>query len=204
MSPTKGSRTFMNRFILLVVLFLLASPRGEAGGGLVLQDDACILRIDFYSAHLTAYQPATSGNEQFCEKLPDTGSTIFVLDYLHPSLKEVPVDFRIIRDVTGQGRFVKLSNVEALGDLEPHSLFYRPPEVRSDASLKVEFEFREKGLYVGVVSAGHPSNDSTYTAVFPIEVGAPKLGFPLVALLVLAVPGIFLIRRYRRLAPAVP
>ena len=192
----------MDRLILMVVLLLLSTPRGEAGGGLVLEDDACVLRIDFYSAHLTAYQPATSGNEQFCQELPNLGSTIFVLDYLHPSLKEVPVDFRIIRDVTGQGRFVKLGNVEALGNLEPYSVFYQPPEVRPDASLKIEYEFKEKGLYVGVVSAGHPSNDSTYTAVFPIEVGARKLSFPLVALLVLSVPGIFLIRRYRRPAPA--
>lgn len=204
MSPTKGSSTFMNRFILVVVLFLLSSPPGEAGGGLVLQDDTCILQIDFYSAHLTAYQPATSGNEQFCEELPDTGKTIFVLDYLHPSLKEVPVDFRIIRDVTGQGRFVKLSNVEALGNLEPHSIFYQPPQVRADASLKIEYEFEEKGLYVAVVSAGHPSNDSTYMAVFPIAVGAPRLGFPLAVLLIIAVPGFFLVRRYRRLASVSP
>jgi hypothetical protein len=203
-SPTKGSSTCMNRFMLMVVLFLLSSPRGEAGGGLVLQDDACILQIDFYSAHLTAYQPATSGNEQFCEKLPNTGSTIFVLDYLHPSLKEVPVDFRIIRDVTGQGRFVKLSNVEALGNLEPHSIFYQRPQVQADASLKVEYEFEEKGHYVAVVSAGHPSNNSTYMAVFPIEVGAPRLGFPLAALLIVAVPGLFLVGRYRRRALAVP
>ena len=97
-----------------------------AGGGMVLEGDVCIIRIDFYSAHFTAYQPDSSGNTQFCQALPDTGDTIFVLDYLHQSLKEVPVDFRIIRDVTGQGDYVKLKHVEEIENIEQHTVFYQP------------------------------------------------------------------------------
>ena len=51
------------------------------GGGVVLSKDTCIITIGFYDAHFTAYQPETSGNEEFCEDLPDDGQTIFVLDY---------------------------------------------------------------------------------------------------------------------------
>ena len=94
---------------------ITAGQRIYAGGGVVLEDDVCIIWIDFYSAHFTAYQPDSSGNEQFCEDLPDTGETIFVLDYLHQSLKEVPVDFRIIRDVTGLGRYARLEQVQEAG-----------------------------------------------------------------------------------------
>ena len=104
--------------VLSLVLSLLCtglwSSSTIAGGGMVLSSDACILEIDFYSAHFTAYQPDTSGNTQFCQELPETGPSIFVLDYLHDSLKDVPVDFRIIRNVTGQGAFVKLKHVEAI------------------------------------------------------------------------------------------
>ena len=167
-----------------------------AGGGLVLEGDVCIIRIDFYSAHFTAYQPDTSGNEQFCRDLPDTGETIFVLDYLHQSLKEVPVDFRIIRDVTGLGRFVKLKHVEEMENIEQHTVFYQPPVVRPDASLKIEYDFTEKGEYIGIVSAGHPSNETIYTAVFPFEVGRSNFAYFAPLLLLLAGITFFIVRRF--------
>jgi len=167
-----------------------------AGGGLVLKDDVCIIQIDFYSAHFTAYQPNTSGNTQFCRDLPDTGETIFVLDYLHQSLQEVPVDFRIIRDVTGLGRFVKLKHVEAIEDIEQHTVFYQSPTIRPDASLKIEYDFAEEGAYIGIVTAGHPSTDTIYTAVFPFEVGGSNFSY-LVPLFVLLAGAAFLVVRRR-------
>jgi len=167
-----------------------------AGGGLVLEGDVCIIRIDFYSAHFTAYQPDTSGNEQFCRDLPATGETIFVLDYLHQSLKEVPVDFRIIRDITGLGRFVKLKHVKEIEDIEQHTVFYQPPVIRPDASFKIEYDFTEKGEYIGIVSAGHPSNDTIYTAVFPFEVGGSNFAYLAPLLLLLGGIAFIIARRF--------
>ncbi len=166
-----------------------------AGGGLVLQGDACIIQIEFYSAHFTAYQPSISGNTQICRNLPATGDTIFVLDYLHPSLKEVPVDFRIIRDVTGQGRFVKLKHIGAIESIEQHTLYYQPPVIQADASLKLAVEFLEEGAYVGIVSAGHPSKDTIYTAVFPFEVGGSNYSFWLILIPLLGAVTAFMLRR---------
>jgi len=190
----KFSRLF--KFMLLsTVLAVLPSPGAFAGGGLVLEGDVCIIWVDFYSVHFTAYQPASSGNEQFCQQLPDTGETIFVLDYLHQSLKEVPVSFRIIRDVTGQGSYVKLKHVEEIDDIEHHTLFYQPPVIRADASLKIEYDFANEGAYIGIVTAGHPSNDTVYTAVFPFEVGRSGFDFLLPLILLLAVGALILARR---------
>ena len=110
-----------------------------AGGGVVLEDDVCIIWIDFYSAHFTAYQPNTGGNTQFCRDLPDTGDTIFVLDYLHQSLKEVPVTFRIIRDVTGQGRFVKLKHIEEIDNIEIHRI--SPDCIRRDVTADIGADY---------------------------------------------------------------
>lgn len=188
----------MNRGILCALLLLFPAAGIFAGGGLVLEDDVCIIRIDFYSAHFTAYQPDTSGNEQFCQDLPNIGETIFVLDYLHQSLKLVPVDFRIIRDVTGQGRYVKLKHVEQLEDIEQHTVFYQPPVIKPDSSFKVEYEFLEEGAYVGMVSAGHPSNDKTYTAVFPFEVGGSdkSLLYSVISVVIILIA--FLLFRHRR------
>ena len=52
--------------------------------------------------------------------------------------------------------------------------------------FKIEYDFKEKGAYVGIVSAGHPSTDMIYTAVFPFEVGASGYGYGLPLSLLLA------------------
>ncbi len=116
---------YASRLIGCSLLSLSAAP-AIAGGGVVLEDDVCKIKIGFYEAHFTAFQPETSGNRQFCEDLPDVGPTIFVLDYLHDSMKEVPIDFRIIRDVTGLGRFVRLEDVQAIGDIDNEACSFLP------------------------------------------------------------------------------
>lgn len=189
------------RLILTVLASLLllgvSIDISRAGGGVVMSGQQCTMHIDFYSARFTAYQPETRGSEEFCESLPDTGPTIFVLDYLHPSLKLVPVDFRIIHDVTGQGRFAKLEDVQALGDIESLTVFYQPPVIRPDGSFKVEYDFTDEGRYIGVVTAGHPTNDNLYAAVFPFQVGGRSYAPWLALAAALAAVAGFFWRRHR-------
>jgi len=194
------TKSFNKLFAVLlpgITVMMLPAGMALAGGGMVLKDDACIIEIDFYSAHFTAYQPQTRGNEQFCQQLPDLGETLFVLDYLHPSLKDVPVSLRIIHDVTGQGGYVKLKHVEEIEDIERHTVFYQPPVIRQDASFQVDFDLTAEGSFIGIVTAGHPSTDTIYTAVFPFEVGGPDYGFLLpVIFLLLAIAVVLLGRRF--------
>lgn len=168
----------------------LSAASAIAGGGVVLQDDVCKIKIGFYEAHFTAFQPETSGNRQFCEDLPDVGPTIFVLDYLHDSMKEVPIDFRIIRDVTGLGQFVRLEDVQAIADIDAHTVYYHPPTIEADASLVVEPTLAEEGAYIGIVTAGHPTSDEIYSAVFPFKVGRTIFDFiwPIVGVLAFLLP----------------
>lgn len=171
----------------MTVLWLVLAGSARAGGGVVLSNDTCIINIGFYDAHFTAYQPDAKGDTEFCEDLPVAGKAVFVLDYLHRSLKDVPVDFRIIRNVTGKGEFARENDIDALGNLDAATVFYAPPAVKSNGTLLVEHVFAERGEYIGIVTAGHPSNSNIYTAVFPFKVGASGvpwgwLGF-LVALL---------------------
>jgi hypothetical protein len=189
----------MNRFqpkFPALFLLLAALPAAVlAGGGVVMVGAQCTMHIDFYSARFTAYQPDTQGNREFCEDLPDIGLTLFVLDYLHPSLKEVPVDFRIIRNATDQGRFAVWEDVEKLGDLRALTLFYQGPAIEGDASLQVEYEFTEPGEYIGIVTAGHPSTDQVYRSVFPFEVGRPRYQAAMLALAFLGLLGLYGWRR---------
>ena len=181
-----------------MVFTLLHSVGALAGGGMVLKDDACVIEIDFYSAHFTAYQPEASGNEQFCQQLPDIGETLFVLDYLHPSMKEVPVSLRVIHDVTGQGDYVKLKHVDEIEDIESLTVFYQPPVIRPDASFQIDFDILEEGNYIGIVSVGHPSTDAIYTAVFPFEAGGLDINYSLPVILLLLIITIILISRWSR------
>ncbi|MFW6093359.1 MAG: hypothetical protein ACODAC_05240 [Pseudomonadota bacterium] len=158
----------------LGVVAALLAGRAAAGGGVMLDNDRCVITIGFYEAHFTAYQPGTRGDEAFCEDLPEVGESVFVLDYLHEAMSRVPVDFRIIRDPTGLGRFVRGEDLEGL-DLEAHTVYYHPPVVEADASFRVSHDFAEAGRYVGIVTAGHPSKRETYTSVFPFAVGGGGL-----------------------------
>ena len=187
----------MLKFVISALLLLLSAPAAFAGGGVVMVGERCTMHIDFYSARFTAYQPDTQGNQEFCEDLPDIGLTLFVLDYLHPSLKEVPVDFRIIRNTTDQGRFALWEDVAKLGDLRPLTLFYQAPFIEGDASLQVEYEFSEPGQYIGIVTAGHPSSEKVYRSVFPFEVGRPRYQAALLALAFLAIMILYTWRRQR-------
>ena len=184
-------RLHFNRYGLLTAISLLmwllimslGTSAQAGGGGVVINEDACIIPIDFYTAHLTAYQPDSNDNEEFCQDIPGIGDTIFVFNYLHSSLKRVPVDFRIVKDVTGLGRFVRWEDLQRLGNIESDTVFYQPPSIEADGSYQARYDFAATGNYIGIVTAGHPSNGNTYRGVFPFSVGASN--YPLWLLYVL-------------------
>ena len=157
----------------------------EAGGGVLLSEDSCIITIGFYTAHFTAYQPDSSGDKQFCEDLDNVGKTTFVLDYLHKSLSEVAVDFRIIHNVTDKGKFVQMEDIIEIEDIDSHTVFYQPPVIKSNASYMINHNFKETGEYVGIVTAGHPTKTTIYSSVFPFTVGTSYISWPALSFVML-------------------
>ncbi len=183
----------------ILALILAWCPEAPAGGGASLAQDQCVIEMDFQSAHLTIYQPGSQGSETFCDSVPDAADTVFVLDYLHDSLNRVPVELRIIEDATGKGRFARWEDVEALSDIESHTVFHEPPAIHSGGSYQAEHEFREEGDYLILVTSRHPSKDLVYHGVSPLTVGATPwwywLGVPVAGLV--AGLGYFAYRRRR-------
>ena len=58
----------------VLAVTLLALPQwGRAHGGVVAEEDICLLRMGFLQAHFTLYLPDSRGAEEFCEELPDVG-----------------------------------------------------------------------------------------------------------------------------------
>ena len=142
-----------------------------AHGSIVAEQDVCVIEIGFFRAHFTVYQPETRGSKEYCEDLPDTGKTVFILNYLHESLKNMPVDFRIIKDVTNLDRYAKWDDVTRIEDIDSATVFYQPPITESNAVFKIDHTFAEPGNYIGIVTTRHPTKNKTYNAVFPFEVG---------------------------------
>ena len=180
---------FFNPVQALYLLSLLIFPQAIfAHGGVFIEDDLCVIQIGFFKAHFTIFQPQTSANEEFCEDIPEVTDTLFLLEYMHDSLKQMPVDFRIIKDVTGKGRAAKWEDILQLDDIDKHTVYYQRPMTAPDAVFNAEYEFTEKGNYIGIVTTKQPGNEKVYRAIFPFKVGIYRIGhLPLFILLVLVV-----------------
>ena len=149
----------------------------HAHGSVKMAEDQCVIQIGFYSAHFAIYQPQTRQHQGYCEDIPDMTDSVFVIEYLHAVMREVPVDFRIIRDTQNRGQFVSWEDIEKIDDIETDTVFFQPPVLRPDGVFLVNHEFAESGDYIGIVTTEHPTMDRTYTAVFPFQVGASNWGY---------------------------
>ena len=147
-----------------------------AHGGVVQEDDLCVIKVNYLRAHFKIYQPRASGHKQFCEDLPLASESVFVMEYQHDALKGMPIDFRIIRDVTGKGRFARMEDVEEIDDLDSATVFYQEAVIEPDV-FTVMHEFAEEGEFIGIVSATQPDTSKVYAAVFPFEVGFTGIGY---------------------------
>jgi hypothetical protein len=168
--------TFFAILSLALAALLLPAQPLRAHGSVTPDDDLCIIRIGYYQAHVKIYQPLTREQRDYCEDLPDTGDSIFVMEYEHEGLAETPIDFRIIRNVTGIGQFAKLQDVQRIEDLDAVTVFHHPAAVQRDV-FTVAHRFAEAGEFIGIVTVQNPDTGKAYNAVFPFEVGYFGLGF---------------------------
>lgn len=181
----------MNRFLIVLTaaLFLWAGqmPLASAHGGVVEEQDLCVIKINYLRGHFKIYQPLIDGRKEYCEDLPNATETLFVMEYLHDSFRDAQVDFRIIHDVTDKGRFARWEDVAAIPDLESATVFYQAPNIDPDVFMAVH-EFANKGAYIGIVTVNVADNEKIFRAVFPFEVGYTGLGYwPLFVALIFAI-----------------
>ena len=180
----------MNRLLkrswLLAAILVGALPLlpqfSQAHGGVVAEEDVCLLRMGFLQAHFTLYLPDSRGAEEFCEALPDVGPSLFVIEYLHEMMKEMPVSFRVVTDDQGFGIFANWDDVQSIGNLEAQTVFHRPLDAEPTGVITLRHDFAEAGGYIGIVEAENPASGKAYNAVFYFEVG--NVGYGLIPLFV--------------------
>lgn len=188
------------RFAVILTLSVSLPQSVIAHGGVVQEDDICVIKVNYLRAHFKVYQPRVSGHEQFCEDLPAASESVFVMEYLHDALTNMQIDFRIVRNVTGKGRFARLEDVQQIADLDGATVFYQPAIIEPDV-FTVVHEFDGEGDFIGVVSATQPDTEKVYAAVFPFEVGFTGIGywpFFVAALIVLQIQYLLMSGRFKR------
>lgn len=180
-------RTVYSCLITLLLLGGLGNELARAHGGVVEEADACVIRISYLRAHFKVYQPLQDGHKEYCEDLPNADESIFVMEYLHDELATLPIEFRIIRNVTGKGRFARWEDVAVLDDLDRATVFYREPAIEPDV-FTVIHTFEEEGDYIGIVRVIGDDDERQRIAVFPFEVGFTGLGYwPWIVIVVLLI-----------------
>jgi hypothetical protein len=174
--PLMNAYRAVSSMLIALAIFAWVPRLALAHGSVTPDADQCIIQIGYFKAHFKVYLPDTHQHEDFCEDLPGIGNSIFVMEYEHDGLATTPIDFRIIRNVTGKGRFTSPGHVEELGDLEKITVFHYPAAIQPDV-FTVAHRFESPGEFVGIVSVTRPDGDGFYTAVFPFEAGFTGLGY---------------------------
>jgi len=169
-------RWLISVFMLVAFCLVLVVGSANAHGGVVRNADLCLIKIGYLKAHFKIYLPRTRQQEEFCEDLPEAAETVFVMEYMRSRLGEMLIDFRIIRDVTGLGRFAQWQDVALIKDLDAATAFYQPAIIEPDV-FTIVHQFKESGWHIGIVSAKPQNSDKIYTAVFPFKVGPIGFGY---------------------------
>ncbi|MFT4863432.1 MAG: hypothetical protein ACI95C_002663 [Pseudohongiellaceae bacterium] len=165
-------------FVHLALAALLAVLPGVSfgHGGVAFNGDNCVININFLTAHFTVFQPEGRGAEEYCEDIPDVARSVFVMEYLHDLLEEMEIDFRIVKDINDVGQYATWDDILDIVDLEAATVYYEPPRVEQGGFYTASYEFEERGTYIGVVTAQHPTEDRHYNAVFYFQVGGADYG----------------------------
>ncbi|HXY57865.1 MAG TPA: hypothetical protein VEH76_04710 [Methylocystis sp.] len=150
------------KFVAVVIAATLgAAGNAYAHGGVSIQEGQCIMKIGPDQMTFTGYQPIKS-REQFCDDIPDVGPTIIVLDAQQDELRDMALEMRILRNV---GQKDDSENMEA------NTEYYVPPKKYKTGTLNFEYNFANKGNYIGLVKARNDDGSKEYVSRFPFAVG---------------------------------
>ncbi len=150
------------RFLAILAMATIgAAGEAYAHGGVSLDQGQCIMKIGPDTMSFTGYQPLKS-REQFCDDIPDVGPTIIVLDAQQDELRDMALEIRILRNV-GQK--------DDSENMEQNTEYYVPPKKYKTGTLNFEYNFKEKGNFIGLVKARSDDGAKDYVSRFPFAVG---------------------------------
>lgn len=178
-----------------VLLSVVFSTAALGHGGVSMEDDTCVINISGMRAHFTGYQPEERATQEFCEDIPELGKAIIVVDFIERRLRGMNVEFRVLRDVNGVGKYGTYEDLGDAAEIEKNTLVNLPSAKYPRGTLTFTHSFIEPGWYIGMLTA--QDGETVHRSVFPFQVGVPNytgyiIGFILafgVSLLVYIVTG---------------
>ena len=162
----------IGQMILVMAGLLIALPSGGAWahGGVSMEDDLCILKIGPYTMHFTGYQPEKAQSEEFCEDIPYEGKAIVVLDHVDKILRDMPTDFRVVRDVKNLGVTAQYEQLGTPEEIKEATIYYEDPKLYPRGTKQFELDFG-KGSFIGIVKIQDERMGKEHVSVFPFSVG---------------------------------
>jgi len=157
--------------IIIVCALLSMSSQLWAHGGVVSMGNQCKLLVGPYSINFSGYQPLKDRSEQFCDDLPVIGKSIIVLDFVEEKLRDMTVNFRVIKsDVAPLG--TAEDGVVKESELAQTPVFEIPAKRYPNGTMIIEQDFTEKAHFIGYVIV--EGKDEKFISRFPFSVGYPK------------------------------
>jgi len=176
-------RRFVAPLLTALLVLVGAAEKAHARGALTLNQDVCLLYIGPDYAYFSAYDPQKP-RKRYCEEAPRTGVTVFAIDFAQSEMREMKVDFRILRDI---GENADPAAIEAA------TLAHAPSKTYPAGSLSLAYDFKEPGEYAGLVTVDGPHGEH-WAAYFPFTVAQPyRARLPFYLLAVAALLAMFFI-----------
>jgi len=160
MASLEGVRGVLAGAMIAAAAFFAAPSAAFAHGGVMLEQDECVLRIGPSTMHFIGYQ--RSGEEaEFCEDIANTGPTVIALTAVSPDLRDMAIGIRVVKDV---GEQKEKANLDAI------TVAYLEPKVYRNGTMTFEHDFKDAGRYVGIVTVRDDLGNE-WVSRFPFSVG---------------------------------
>ncbi len=131
-----------------------------AHGALVLSQDACLLKVGPDYMYFSGYRSATP-RKRFCEDVPETGETIFAMDFAQDEMREMTAEIRIVHDA---GEAAEQASLDAI------TVAYLPPKTYPTGTVSLRHTLTDTGNYAGIVTIDGLHGEH-WVARFPFAVG---------------------------------
>jgi len=164
----------MFRSVNALVLVLM-STLAWGHGGVMNEGNECKLRVGPYVMNFSGYQPENNVSKQFCDDMPTIGKSIIVLDFIDNKLRDMTVNFRVIKSGAAALGNEKDGLVDE-AELAQTPFFEIPAKRYPSGTMTISQNFSGKGHFVGYVVV--EGENEKFISRFPFSVGYPKPGIP--------------------------
>lgn len=184
--PTKKQSLLCWTVLLVFLMSLGFSQPSYSHRGPADEIDNCRIKVGFEKIHFTAYTPRFSGDEGYCQEIPNVGMTNLVFDYEANKLRNVLLEFEVTKEPEGKRVFYQAAQKIKTGTV----------------NAKVDFSIYGAGDYLAHVTIVYKGEKLDTHLPFSVGVGGtttPWGGYFIFLILVLFIALLVILNRSNKL-----